>query len=195
MRKTPAHSHLYHTYNTNLKTYNSILKKLIRTTRKSYYDTKFNKYKGDMKGTWKTINEILNRTKRKNKFPHFFKDGNEIVTGKLDIANHFNTFFTNIGPKLSNLINSPNNVNFHTYLKNKTNYSFTFKTVDMDTINSIIDKFAPKSSCGYDGISMKLLKTVKQALLKPITLIINQMLSTGIFPEKLKIAKVTPVFK
>ena len=55
MRKTPAHSHLYHTYNTNLKTYNSILKKLIRTTRKSYYDTKFNKYKGDMKGTWKTI--------------------------------------------------------------------------------------------------------------------------------------------
>ena len=194
-KKTKNDSPQFQNLETNLKTYNSILKKLIRLAKKSYYDTKFNNYKGDMKGTWKTINEILNRTKRKNKFPLFFKDGNEIVTGKIEIANHFNAFFKNIGPKLSNLIISPNNVNYHTYLTNKPNVNFKFKAVDTKIINDIIDKFAPKSSFGFDGIPMKLLKTVKDALLKPITLIINQMLATGIFPEKLKLAKVIPIYK
>ncbi len=42
---------------------------------------------------------------------------------------------------------------------------------------------------------MKLLKTVKDSLIRPITLIVNQMLTTGIFPDRLKTAKVTPIFK
>ena len=52
-----------------------------------------------------------------------------------------------------------------------------------------------KSSCGYDGISTRLLKNMKSVLAKPLTVIINQMLTTGIFPDKLKIAKVIPIFK
>ncbi len=32
-------------------------------------------------------------------------------------------------------------------------------------------------------------------LVKPITLIINQMLNTGIFPDKLKIVKIIPILK
>ncbi len=118
----------------------------------------------------------------------------EIVEGKLAIANHFNSYFTNIGPKLSNLIDMSNKPSFRTYLK-KSNLNFDFKLVENELISNIIDNFAPKSSCGYDGVSMKLLKSVKDSLLKPITLIVNQMLTTGIFPDKLKTAKVTPIFK
>ncbi len=36
---------------------------------------------------------------------------------------------------------------------------------------------------------------LKVFLTKPITLIINQMLNTGIFPDKLKIAKILPIYK
>ncbi len=195
LKRTNPNSIEYQNIDTNLKTFNAILKKTIRLAKKSYYEALFNKYKSDIKGTWKTINEILNKTKRKSKFPSYFRDGNEIVTGKIAIANHFNTFFTNIGPKLSNLINPPDNMNFQTFLKKQIDHNFSFKLVDSEIISSIIDKLAPKTSSGFDGISTKLLKTVKEALLKPITLIINQMLFTGIFPDKLKIAKVTPIFK
>ena len=50
-------------------------------------------------------------------------------------------------------------------------------------------------SNGHDGISSELLKLVNDDISSCITLIINQSLTMGIFPDKLKIAKVTQVYK
>ena len=44
-------------------------------------------------------------------------------------------------------------------------------------------------------MSTKFLKTLAPVLLAPLTLIVNQSLTTGIFPDQLKIAKVLPVHK
>ena len=61
--------------------------------------------------------------------------------------------------------------------------------------NYYIDKLPNKNSCGYDNLSTKIIKTLKDSLIKPLTLIINQILNTGVFPSQLKIAKVIPIFK
>ena len=53
----------------------------------------------------------------------------------------------------------------------------------------------PKVSTGIDSISNKVLKEVKEAIVIPLTIIINQMLMTGIFPNLLKISKVIPLYK
>ena len=58
-----------------------------------------------------------------------------------------------------------------------------------------IDKLPSKTSSGVDGISPVLLKHIKHEISKPVTLILNQCLTTGIFPDKLKIAKVVPIYK
>ena len=52
-----------------------------------------------------------------------------------------------------------------------------------------------KSSSGYDGLSNKIIKTIKNEISKPLTLIINQMITSGIFPDDLKIAKIIPLYK
>ena len=62
------------------------------------------------------------------------------------------------------------------------------------TLN-IIDKLNYKTSQGHGGLSTKLLKSIQNEILLPVTLIINQSLTTGIFPDKLKVAKVIPIFK
>ena len=67
--------------------------------------------------------------------------------------------------------------------------------IDEDAINKIIYNLPPKSSSGCDGISTKLLKVIAPVIIKPLTLLINQVLNTGTFPDKLKIAKVIPIFK
>ncbi len=118
-----------------------------------------------------------------------------LLQNKELIANKFNSFFTNIGTTLSQQIKSPQNKSFKSYLIKKYNNTFTFQSTSEETIGQIIDKLAPKTSFGFDGISTKLLKTIKDAIIPSLTVIINQMLTTGSFAEKLKIAKIIPVYK
>ncbi len=138
---------------------------------------------------------ILNKTNKKGNSPLFFRNGDNIIHDKQTITNTFNTFFTSIGPNLSAQINMPMNKTFHSYLTDIHNNNFHFKNISEEITMSIIDKLAPKTSCGFDGISSKIIKIIKTTLIKPITLIINQMLTTGIFPDKLKIAKIIPIHK
>ena len=58
-----------------------------------------------------------------------------------------------------------------------------------------IDNLENKSSSGHDRISSKLLKLLKFELSKSLTLIINQMITTGVFPDSLKVSKIIPLFK
>ncbi len=62
-------------------------------------------------------------------------------------------------------------------------------------MKSIIDKLSLKTSFGFDCISTKLVKTAQNVLIRPLVIIINQMLNTGIFPDKLKIAKICHIHK
>ena len=77
----------------------------------------------------------------------------------------------------------------------KTNYTLIFQEFTVDNTRRIIDSLKPKTSTGVDSVSNKLLKFVKNAISEPLTIIINQMLRVGIFPDLLKISKVVPVYK
>ncbi len=117
---TDSTSSEYNNIVTKLKTYNTTLKKSIRLAQINYYEIIFTKLKDDIKGTWKTINGILCKTKRKHKFPNIFMENGIPIIDTLDIANKFNTFFTNISPSLSKNINMPQNKTYKDYLLHKT---------------------------------------------------------------------------
>ena len=51
---------------------------------------------------------------------------------------------------------------------------------------TIITNLPNKNSCGFDELSTKILKYIKGIISKPPTLIINQILNTGVFPANLK---------
>ena len=87
------------------------------------------------------------------------------------------------------------NKSYKNYLTDRIACSFEFKLVSKDDIMKIMNKLHPKSSFGQDNISTILLKSISTEIYETLTLIINQSLSTGIFPDKLKIAKIKPIFK
>ena len=57
----------------------------------------------------------------------------------------------------------------------------------------ILNNLSSKKSTGHEGISTSLPKSVKSVVLKLLTYIVNQTILTGIFPDQLKIAEVTPL--
>ena len=80
-------------------------------------------------------------------------------------------------------------------LSDKRDKKNNFTAVDENDIRKIADKLDNKKSWGIDGISNIIMKSIINILNKAITIIINQMLETGVFPDKLKVAKVIPLFK
>ena len=70
-----------------------------------------------------------------------------------------------------------------------------FKVVTEEESLNIINSLDNKSSSGCDGLSNTMVKSLKNELYMPLTLIINQMLHTGMYPNAFKIAKVIPIFK
>ena len=84
---------------------------------------------------------------------------------------------------------------FKLYLKSPTEKTFFFSKVCEPEVQQIINQMKKKQSRGVDEISSQLLKVIGKEICKSLTLIINQMIETGIYPENFKIAKITPIHK
>ncbi len=98
----------------------------------------------------------MNRTTTTKSFPCFFRDGNNI-SNKMNIANKFNTFFTNVEKNLNNAISLPHDKD---YLKNRYNPKLTFQNIDEVNVGELINKLSPKTCFP------KLLKSIKTAVIK-----------------------------
>ena len=112
LKRVPVDSEMYTQLKTNLKTYQVILKRLIRNAKKVYFQKKFDKFKSDIKNTWQTIKEILNRTRTQQNLPDAFLIDNEMTGDPSIIADKFNNLFANVGRRLSEQLTTPDNVNF-----------------------------------------------------------------------------------
>ena len=168
------------------------LRRSIKKSKKLYYTRTFAIYKNDIKQNWTIIKDTLHR-KTKCELPNQFFKGNRAVTNPDKIAIEFNEYFVNIGRLLSEQKTSP-----HTseeYLGDKSNVIFRFTQVNKDCISNIIKKLKSKSSYGYNEISNNLIKHASSSLVKPLTLIVNQVLHTGIFPRQLRTSRVNLVHK
>ena len=72
---------------------------------------------------------------------------------------------------------------------------FKFQIIDEIDLDLAVDQINAKSSSGYDGISSQTLKKVYPSIKSPLLALINDSLSHGIFPDELKLAKITPIYK
>ena len=194
-KKSPMNRFTYERFKTNLNTYNKILKSNILLAKRKHYHSIFEKYKHNNKNTWTNIKDLLQQSKVKRDFPnHFLINGKEITEAN-NIANKFCEYFTNIGPSLAKNINMPKNIKVEDFLTSTRNCTFQFYKTDDSSILKIINELPNKTSTGFDDFSMRLIRLIKSEIIPSLTSIFNQLLHTGIFPDKLKIAKVSPIYK
>ena len=191
MRKFPEKENLKEKY----RQYRNMLTSIIRKAKKMHYYTQFQENMGDTNKTWKIINEIINKKGKVSKTPQKLQsaDGEKYLTVDNDIANEFNSFFTNIGPNLAAQINDA--PLFESFLPERNEKSFSFNPVTELEVMSEIKRLNTKKSCGIDAIHPKLVVDSAMHISQPLTHIINNSFQYGIFPEALKVAKVTPLYK
>ena len=111
----------------------------------------------------------------------------------LVIAENFNIFFVEIGPKLESKI-KVENIEVTSYLNNRVQNSIFLNPATPSEVQKIISNLK-NTAGGWDKITKKLIVNILDHILIPLTHIINLSLSTGMFPSELKIAKIKPLFK
>ena len=176
------------------KTYKNKLNMLIRKSKRMHFYTKFEKSKNNIKETWKEINGIIGKGKKQSPQCQFIGESGNIINNPQDISNQFNDFFVTVGPKLALDIQHTGK-NYYDYLHDMSPTSMYMKPIVELDIMKIIDKFNQNKSAGHDNIGNFIIKSVGNVIVKPLTSIFNLSLSTGIVPEKTKVAKVIPIYK
>ena len=172
----------------------------IRKAKSEYYSDKLRDSSGDSKGTWKVINNILNKNRKEETVPLFNDFSSDtlepldgLVTSDYVISNKFNEYFTRVGNILSERIEH-NNIDFMNYMGNRVVDDFTFTPIvenDVVRLAGSLDDVA----AGHDQIQSSVVKKSIEYIKKPLTHIINSSLDSGIFPSQLKIAKISPIYK
>jgi len=92
-------------------------------------------------------------------------------------------------------INTKQCYDFHKYLNKPCLSSVYLQPTTPQGIKSIINALKQNKASGHDDILPYFLKTSAHIISLPISIILNYSLTFGIFRNKLKIAKVVPVYK
>ena len=116
------------------------------------------------------------------------------MTDKQIITYAFCEQFANVGAKYANKI-SKSNYTFNRYMLNRNPNSIFFTPTDEYEVQQIISNPKKKRSSGHDNISSYLLKQLQFSLKAPLTTLINKSMIEGVMPDKLKVAKVIPLYK
>ena len=160
-----------------------------------YFSEKITQFQSDLKKTWKTINQVINKKSNTTVVPNLTVDG-QAIRGKKEIASSINEYFCSIGNKLSEKIpKKANPLLSGEYPFDTPPLSFSFSAIMTDKLSSTLNKMKISHGSGLDGIASFYLKIALPVVGRSLCDLFNKSLFAGKFPEDWKIARIAPIFK
>ena len=129
--------------------------------------------------------------KTKNEIEKIAVDGHE-YTDPTGVADQFNNYFCSIADGIAAEL--PPVTGMPVSNTQQINNSLFLSPVTIDEVELIINNLK-NTNTGLNSIPVKIFKQLTPLLVPTICMIINICFSKGIFPDVLKIARITPVFK
>ena len=192
--------------------------KLTKRAKKEYFKNINIKSINDNKKFWRIIKPNFANKNKTQKI--ILVENNEIIKEDKEIAELFNNYFVNIVkdlniPEINHsklLENSSTNIttepidviiqNFSDHLSilkinehiNQTEI-FSFKLINEMDIETEIKALNSNKAPGVDGIPVNILREAIDILKYPLAQLFNISIENQIFPNDLKFANVTPIFK
>ena len=172
--------------------YRNKLTTIIRRSKELYYRNAFQNCRYSIKETWRLIKNITSQTNNHKTIDKIMVNDAEITSDN-EIAEIFNDYFSNIALNLDSRIphypTSPMG-----YLRNSVPHSIFLRPITSNECANIIDSLK-NTSYNKDTLPVKIFKLAKHILIEPIRYLINMSIENGVFPDVLKCANVTPIFK
>ena len=164
---------------------------LVNKAKHDYFINSLKAYQNNMKKSWKIVHDLMGKKKSKHEIMKILDDNNEIEDSK-EIVNKFADFFSNVGLNLDN--NLAHNDNSPLSYIDRNPHSFYLFNVTVDECLKIISKLK-LTRTSMNHIPISIFKNIKELIAPTLTKLINSSFHRGIFPNSMKKARVTPIFK
>ena len=142
---------------------------------------------------WNGINQILMKKKKEQSTINLMIN-DKIETDQNIIVEEFNTFYSNIGPELSKKIPKTKN-NFGYFMKEPIPNCMYLSPTTKDEISKIIRGLNINKSSDIYDIPVKVVKMGESFFAEHLSNVFNCCFEQGIFPEYLKVAFISPIYK
>ena len=167
--------------------------KRIETAKNEYYLRAFDQSRTNIRRTWKIMHDLIGKNVANRKIKKLLID-NTMFTEDKDISERFNEFFKTAVTSLNENL-PPSNTSPISYVSNSPVESlFSFEPITVSDCSLII-KNLKLTKNDINSIPVKLFISLHVYLSYPITKLINSSFNVGIFPDSLKVARITPVHK
>ena len=167
-----------------------------RRSKKEFYSEYFTTNNGNLRKVWQGIKDIINIKSRSYESPTSIDDNGNILTNPTDISNCFVKHYTSVADNILNDRKYNGDGNYQKYMPSQPSPDSLFmQPCDSAEVSAIINKFNIHKGSGPNSIPPLFLQHMLSVLAEPLSLIANICFETGIHPEKLKIAKITPIYK
>ena len=177
------------------KTFRNKTTETIRKAEQNYYRSIISSHNNSSKNLWKTFGKILNKNKIKhNKISHL-NDHNQKITEPQAVSESINKFFSEVGSKLATRFANQSNNEHKKYLDPLILQSIFLYKTNENEIKDTIKNLKNSNSSGHDYFSTRFIKLSASVLIPSLVKIFNLAISTGVYPNNLKIARVIPLFK
>ena len=179
----------------NYKQNKTLFESLKKKSKKNYYSDLIGSDKYNIKKMWNIMKEIIGnkRVTTNAPLPNFITVKNREIFSKKENAETFNSYFVNIDPNLAPSI-PESKMSFQNYIHDNGPCLSAINLTDLELENAFARLKTNKSS-GYDDIYADVVKRVSDEIFVILKHIFNISLSKEVFPDKLKIVRVTPIFK
>ncbi len=185
-------------FSKSFKKYRNLLTRVIALSKKLYFQKEVKSSSGNSKKLWRTINNIVSyKSPKCNRIDHIENDDGVMTRDPNEICNKLNDNFVS----LANSLMVKNNVSSSIPpSQNFSGQSFHTGSFFINPFTSfgmlrLIKNMDINKCCRSDTPKIKFLVLSADLIAPFITKIFNLCISTGIFPESLKMAEVVPIFK
>ena len=155
---------------------------MVEKAKSRHFQHTINNNSNDPKQLWKGVNLIRGKGSKTTNITSLEVE-EETITGDKNIAEALNSFFANVGSSLSK------------ELQYSTQNAFTFDEVSENDTLKLLCSLKESKSTGPDKINARLVKDSAEVICPTLTKIFNSSLQQGIFPEDLKNATISPIYK
>ena len=140
------------------------------------------------------MKEITGKQKTKSDLlPQEIKFDKTIIQIPQGIAKEFNKFFTSVRPKLAKKIPNTEKT-FQDFLKSHDE-AMQFEELKFDKFEEAFKSLKRSKATGFDDLSSNIIIDAYHSFKNILFHVFKFSIQQGIFPDRLKIAKVTPIFK